>query len=114
MRVTEASTDDDGMPALPRTRSRYDGPRRQNIDPLSVEAISYYHETGPVGELFNTCRSSAKPEMAVIGLGTGTLASYCQKGQHITFSRSTRWWRIAETPTCFPRKAARIAAGSTT
>jgi len=48
--------------------------------------LAYYHRAGPIGQFmaaYNTPES--KPHVGVIGLGTGTLAAYCQPGQKFTF-----------------------------
>src|SRR5262249_59316312 len=50
------------------------------------EPISYYHRQGPIGQLF--AELDARPgslRIAVIGLGTGTLAAYARPGDAITF-----------------------------
>ncbi len=48
--------------------------------------ITYYHHTGPIGRLFAAFPGeAAKRDVAVIGLGTGTMAAYAQAGQHYTF-----------------------------
>jgi hypothetical protein len=47
--------------------------------------ISYYETTGPIGDIF---REFPKPReganLAFIGLGTGTLTAYAEKGQRVT------------------------------
>jgi spermidine synthase len=47
--------------------------------------ISYYEASGPIGDIF---REFPKPReganLAFIGLGTGTLTAYAEKGQHVT------------------------------
>lgn len=51
-----------------------------------AEPLTYYHRTGPIGEVFAAFAEAKKtPPVALIGLGTGTLASYGQKGQEFTF-----------------------------
>jgi hypothetical protein len=50
----------------------------------NCEALTYYHQTGPIGQLFDTLAKDYRP-MAVIGLGTGTLARYAKPGQELTF-----------------------------
>jgi len=59
----------------------------QSLDPARRrEPLAYFHPTGPIGQAFNTFRgSAAKPRVAVIGLGIGTLAAYSQPGQAWTF-----------------------------
>ncbi|MGE3809874.1 MAG: spermidine synthase, partial [Gemmataceae bacterium] len=47
---------------------------------------TYYARMGPVGQLFQEFSGpKAKPSVALIGLGTGTLSAYGQKGQKVTF-----------------------------
>jgi hypothetical protein len=49
-------------------------------------ALTYYHHTGPIGQVFEAViLPNKKKEIALIGLGTATLASYGEKGQHVTF-----------------------------
>jgi hypothetical protein len=67
--------------------------------------LAYYSQTGPVGHLFDAYnpsnlrvigaaagpaatlvrRPGVRPNMGVIGLGTGTMACYAERGQHLTF-----------------------------
>jgi hypothetical protein len=47
--------------------------------------ISYYHETGPLGHFCQAYNPDGRRNMAVIGLGTGTMASWTRRGQHLTF-----------------------------
>jgi hypothetical protein len=50
------------------------------------EPITYFHRTGPIGQIFDALEDDhRKPDIAVTGLGAGTLASYAQKGQKLTF-----------------------------
>jgi spermidine synthase len=46
--------------------------------------LSYYHRTGPFGQAYSS-ELSNKSDVAVIGLGIGSLASYARPGQHWTF-----------------------------
>jgi spermidine synthase len=59
------------------------------------EALTYYHRTGPIGQLLAAFTGdAAKKDVAVIGLGTGTMASYAEPGQHYTFyeiDRKVKW-----------------------
>src|SRR5262249_31539818 len=42
---------------------------------LEDKPLTYYHEAGPIGQLFETMHKKlAKKDLAFIGLGTGTLA----------------------------------------
>jgi hypothetical protein len=45
---------------------------------------TYYHHTGPIGQVFGAYNEASKP-FAVIGLGTGTMACYALPGQDVTF-----------------------------
>jgi spermidine synthase len=60
---------------------------RQANDPTRQgEPLSYYHREGPIGHLFAELqRRSTSLRIAVIGLGTGTLAAYARPGEAITF-----------------------------
>jgi spermidine synthase len=50
------------------------------------EPLTYYHRTGPIGQAFAMWKGAyAKTSIAVVGLGTGTLASYIGSGQSLTF-----------------------------
>lgn len=50
------------------------------------EPLSYYHRTGPIGQVFAAFSGpEAKKSVGVIGLGTGTLASYGEPGQSFVF-----------------------------
>jgi hypothetical protein len=59
----------------------------QNTDPAErAVPLSYYHRDSPIGQVFAAFSGpSAKSSIAVVGLGTGTLASYAGAGQQITF-----------------------------
>lgn len=58
----------------------------QVYDPRQ-EALTYYHRTGPVGQVYKALVSGkdATRSVAFVGLGTGTMASYCNPGQKVTF-----------------------------
>jgi hypothetical protein len=48
--------------------------------------ITYYHATGPVGQMFDSFKKTgARKNVAVIGLGSGTMSSYGEPGMHMTF-----------------------------
>ncbi len=50
------------------------------------EPLTYFHRTGPFGQAFEQLpRIGTAKEIAVIGLGIGTLASYARHGQRWTF-----------------------------
>ena len=49
------------------------------------EPLSYFHPSGPVGQIFEAYNAKpATPNVAVIGLGTGAMAAYANKGQRWT------------------------------
>jgi hypothetical protein len=59
----------------------------QSLDPNRArEPLSYYYKTGPIGQVFSTAsiREHLR-EIAVIGLGAGSLACYAESGRHFTF-----------------------------
>lgn len=60
---------------------------RQSVDPKRrAEPLSYYHRGGPIAQLFAELdRRQGARRVAVIGLGTGTLAAYARTGDRMTF-----------------------------
>jgi hypothetical protein len=60
---------------------------QQSLEPLRRrEPLSYYHRTGPIGEVFDVLREPiAKSSVAIVGLGAGSLACYAEPGQRWTF-----------------------------
>jgi len=60
---------------------------RQSLEPARrAEPLSYYPRKGPIGQLFvELDRRLTTVRMAVIGLGTGTLAAYARPGDRVTF-----------------------------
>jgi len=67
---------------------------------------SYYHPSGPIGRLFAGLRADREhrplDEVAVVGLGVGTLAAYAQPGEHFTFFEiDPAIVRIASDPALF-------------
>lgn len=47
--------------------------------------MTYYHEKGPVGNLFGSLPAERVKRVAVVGLGTGAVAFYAKPGQQWTF-----------------------------
>jgi SAM-dependent methyltransferase len=77
---------------------------KQSLDPSRRdEPLTYYHRAGPIGQAFATWQGTyAKTQIAVIGLGTGSLASYIQPGQSLTFYEiDPAVVRIAQSPRYF-------------
>jgi hypothetical protein len=70
---------------------------------LYLQPLTYYHTTGPVGDLFQAFRGPwTKKELAFIGLGTGTMLAYGVPGQKISvFEINPAVVRIAENPKYF-------------
>jgi len=68
------------------------------------EPLTYYHRTGPVGAMFHELRSrkngaDAKADIAMVGLGSGSVACYALPGQRLTFYEiDSAVRRIVETP----------------
>jgi SAM-dependent methyltransferase len=55
---------------------------RERLD----EPLAYYHRTGPIGQIFSVFSgAAAKPHVAVVGLGAGSLAAYGEPGQEFTY-----------------------------
>lgn len=68
----------------------YDGTTRHGSQaaagPLRIAPTSYYHRTGPLGEIFQASGGAGRMNrIAVVGLGAGTLAAYGRPGRSITF-----------------------------
>jgi hypothetical protein len=74
----------------PLSHVLYDGSTRhgaQGLDArLREKPSSYYHRSGPVGQVFSTLGGSDRfDRIAVVGLGAGTMAAYAPAGGQITF-----------------------------
>ena len=68
-------------------RSMYHGSTlhgTQFLDDRSAQAAAYYAEPGPLGDIFSV-QPSGPSQIAVVGLGVGTLAGYGEPGDTITF-----------------------------
>jgi hypothetical protein len=59
----------------------------QRIDPgHTAEPMSYYHRSGPVGQIFAAVPAARSGhEIALVGLGVGSLATYAAPAQRFTF-----------------------------
>jgi len=76
----------------------------QSLDPARRrEPLTYFHRTGPFGQAFNAIPAGkSAQDVAVIGLGAGTLAAYARPSQHWTFYEiDPAVERIARTPEYF-------------
>jgi hypothetical protein len=72
------------------TRTLYHGNTihgRQFSDPkLQCEPLSYFHRDGPLGQIFESFNSNAASQnVAVVGLGTGSMVAYARPDQAWTF-----------------------------
>jgi len=72
------------------TRTLYHGNTihgRQFIDAnLQCRPLSYFHSDGPLGQIFEAFNSNAfSPNVAIVGLGTGSMACYARPNQDWTF-----------------------------
>jgi spermidine synthase len=77
---------------------------RQFINPAyQTEPLSYFHREGPLGQIFDAFNSNAaSSNVAVVGLGTGSMACYSFAGQHWTFYEiNPAVVRLAQTPEYF-------------
>jgi hypothetical protein len=60
--------------------------RQFTIADRRCEALSYFHRTGPLGQVFAAFQSSpAAKEVAIVGLGTGATAVYARPNERWTF-----------------------------
>jgi len=59
---------------------------QQSLDPLRRrEPLTYYHLTGPIGQLFEVFgKRIARSNIGIVGLGAGSLACYAEPGQRWT------------------------------
>ncbi len=58
----------------------------ESLDPELVgQPVSYYHETGPVGDVMKMMSQRPDQRIAVVGLGTGSMAGWTAPHRHITF-----------------------------
>jgi len=77
---------------------------QQSLDPARRrEPLSYFHKTGPIGQVFDLFHSRGQqPKVAIVGLGVGTLACYAQPGERWTFYEiDPEIVRIASDPRLF-------------
>lgn len=59
----------------------------QSLNPARRhEPLTYYHRSGPLGQIFAAWLDPAEAQqIAIIGLGAGSIASYARAGQQVTF-----------------------------
>ena len=85
---------------------------RQSRDPARRgEPLTYYHRKGPIGAIFEELdRRDTGRRVAVIGLGTGTLAAYARPGEAMTIYEIDR--RVRDAVGCFERASVCAAAAA--
>lgn len=60
--------------------------RQSTLPDHKCEALSYYHRTGPLGQVFKSFQASpATKDVAIVGLGTGATAVYALPNERWTF-----------------------------
>jgi SAM-dependent methyltransferase len=58
----------------------------ESLDPeLQGQPLSYYHETGPVGDVMRLLSERPNQRFGVVGLGTGSMAGWIAPHRHMTF-----------------------------
>ncbi len=68
-----------------RNAAKHLGPITEGESPRRIP-LAYYHRSGPIGQLMAAYNAPpSRPHVGVVGLGTGTMATYCQPGQKFTF-----------------------------
>jgi hypothetical protein len=83
--------------------SAWNNPRCYVWRDLRREPLTYYHREGPVGQMFLYLLAD-KPQLdvAIIGLGTGSVAGYAEKGDSFTYYEIDKTVRaIAQDPRYF-------------
>lgn len=88
---------DDGSPVRFRYRVLNHGSTEHGLQRIDddgnlvhpAEALAYFHDAGPVGDVFpvfrKRCKEGLPANVAITGLGVGALASYARPGDHWTF-----------------------------
>ena len=81
---------------------------QQSLDPdRRLEPLTYYHRTGPIGQVFEVLHTrDPGADVALVGLGAGSLAAYAEPGQRLTYyeidpivakiARDTRFFTFLE------------------
>jgi hypothetical protein len=77
---------------------------QQSLEPRrGQEPLTYYHRTGPIGQVFDFLGNHVdRSNVAIVGLGTGSLAAYARPGERWTFYEiDPSIVRIANNPVYF-------------
>jgi hypothetical protein len=76
--------------------------RQARTPSRQCEPLTYYHPSGPLGDVFKTLASKPPRRVAIVGLGTGAMACYARAGDRFTFYEiDPLVQRIAEKPEFF-------------
>ena len=71
------------------TRRLLHGDTLHGLESLDQELVgqplSYYHESGPVGDVMKLLAERTDQQIGVVGLGTGSMAGWTAPHRHITF-----------------------------
>ena len=60
--------------------------RQSTIPERRCEALSYFHRSGPIGQVFEAFQASpVTKDVAIVGLGTGAMGVYARPGDRWTF-----------------------------
>ena len=67
------------------------------------DPLTYYHRSGPIGDVFAAYPAAdAEAQVAIIGLGAGSMAAYAKPRHHFTFYEiDPNVADIARNPACF-------------
>jgi hypothetical protein len=58
----------------------------ESLEPqMAAEPLSYFHKTGPVGDVMEMTASKPNQQIGVVGLGAGTIAAYGNTKRRISF-----------------------------
>jgi SAM-dependent methyltransferase len=58
----------------------------ESYDPrLAGEPLIYYHREGPLGDVMTVMERRENQRVAVVGLGSGSIAAYAGPNRHVTF-----------------------------
>ena len=60
-----------------------------------MDPLTYYYKEGPLGDIFAKVAQKPVRRVAMVGLGTGTIACYGAPRSIGRSTRSTRWWRTS-------------------
>lgn len=59
--------------------------RQARTPSRECEPLTYYHPSGPLGDVFKSLSDKPPRQVAIVGLGTGAMACYAREGDQFTF-----------------------------